>query len=306
MTMRRFRMLPSATVVAIVGMASMATQPLFAAHGRLTPTAAPQLGSARWLIERIDGNGVVRPVRTGTTRGEAPSRVQIEELRSQLVELTNHLVPQITAMAQRGILLADVALAPNATDRRARVAMLGVTSVIEPATDGRRGKIKTFFAKGKPRLRVFMPEQDLPPARPKVITETPDGSAGTNLTGRWKIGGPCYWDPNDSGPDQCEPDPGRWKLGTEGCYFDSGDNGPDQCEPAIEATGTGNTGGYTCSNSEYGEGDCATTEQYDDMLSEIAAAEAEYDALEAEQNANDAELANFCVQNPTHPECAKP
>jgi hypothetical protein len=56
-------------------------------------------------------------------------------------------------------------------------------------------------------------------------------------TGRWKgdgYGG-CYWDPNDSGPDQCSPEPpptGRWKGdGNGGCYWDPNDSGPDQCSP---------------------------------------------------------------------------
>jgi hypothetical protein len=52
--------------------------------------------------------------------------------------------------------------------------------------------------------------------------------------GRWKLGGDgsCYWDPDDSGPDQCSQVVGRWKLGGDGsCYFDANDSGPNQCEP---------------------------------------------------------------------------
>lgn len=51
-------------------------------------------------------------------------------------------------------------------------------------------------------------------------------------TGRYKDDGQggCYWDPNDSGPDQCQPATGRWKLdGNGGCYWDPNDSGPDQC-----------------------------------------------------------------------------
>ena len=41
------------------------------------------------------------------------------------------------------------------------------------------------------------------------------------------------FDPNDSGPDQCDPTPGRWKAGDDGsCTFDPNDSGPDQCQPA--------------------------------------------------------------------------
>ena len=57
--------------------------------------------------------------------------------------------------------------------------------------------------------------------------------------GRWKLGGDgsCYWDPDDSGPDQCSQSSGRWKLGGDGsCYWDANDSGPNQCEPpAAEA-----------------------------------------------------------------------
>jgi hypothetical protein len=66
--------------------------------------------------------------------------------------------------------------------------------------------------------------------------------------GRWKLGGDgsCYFDPDDSGPDQCSASPGRWKLGGDGsCYWDPADSGPNQCTPpatdGIEATdGTAN------------------------------------------------------------------
>lgn len=69
-----------------------------------------------------------------------------------------------------------------------------------------------------------------------------------NQDGRWKLGGDgsCYFDPDDSGPDQCAPNLGRWKLGGDGtCYWDPGDSGPNQCQPAAsdsaitsDATGT--------------------------------------------------------------------
>jgi hypothetical protein len=73
------------------------------------------------------------------------------------------------------------------------------------------------------------------------------------MDGRWKLGddGSCYFDPNDSGPDQCSPTPspdvppGRWKLGGDGsCYFDSNDSGPDQCVgTSTPATGRWKLGG---------------------------------------------------------------
>src|SRR5205809_781053 len=58
--------------------------------------------------------------------------------------------------------------------------------------------------------------------------------------GRWKLGGDgsCYWDPDDSGPDQCSQASGRWKLGGDGsCYWDANDEGPNQCAPAADSPG---------------------------------------------------------------------
>lgn len=61
---------------------------------------------------------------------------------------------------------------------------------------------------------------------------------GGGGSGRWKVdGSTCYFDPTDSGADQCDPTAGRWKDdGNGGCYFDPNDYGPNQCQPP----GTGN------------------------------------------------------------------
>jgi hypothetical protein len=84
-------------------------------------------------------------------------------------------------------------------------------------------------------------------AMASAITSIPGVAAkpadAATTDGRWKLGGDgsCYWDPDDSGPDQCSQASGRWKLGGDGsCYFDANDSGPNQCEPpaasaAIEA-----------------------------------------------------------------------
>jgi hypothetical protein len=57
--------------------------------------------------------------------------------------------------------------------------------------------------------------------------------------GRWKSDGSggCYWDANDSGPNQCDPNAtGRWKIGGDGfCYWEGSDSGPNQCLPLQEA-----------------------------------------------------------------------
>ena len=75
------------------------------------------------------------------------------------------------------------------------------------------------------------------------VTSTTILHSATTQDGRWKLGGDgsCYFDPDDSGPDQCSPNPGRWKLGGDGnCYWDPADSGPNQCTPpatdGIEAT----------------------------------------------------------------------
>jgi hypothetical protein len=68
-----------------------------------------------------------------------------------------------------------------------------------------------------------------------------DPGTGSTVSGRWKLSGDgpsCYFDPNDSGPNQCEPPSttqfaGRWKLGYDGtsCHWDPNDSGPNQCQP---------------------------------------------------------------------------
>ena len=84
-------------------------------------------------------------------------------------------------------------------------------------------------------------------APPTAVTQLSSHSGFTNVPsptilhsratqdGRWKLGGDgsCYFDPDDSGEDQCSPNLGRWKLGGDGsCYWDPADSGPNQCAPA--------------------------------------------------------------------------
>jgi hypothetical protein len=51
--------------------------------------------------------------------------------------------------------------------------------------------------------------------------------------GRWKLGGDgtCYWDATDGGSNQCNGNPGRWKVGNGDCYWDGNDSGINQCLP---------------------------------------------------------------------------
>lgn len=82
--------------------------------------------------------------------------------------------------------------------------------------------------------------------------------------GRWKSGtapagsgfqqrGPCYYNPNESGTNQCrwkvmstgctwtldsgnnQCSPGRWKSANGGCWFVVNDLGPNQCTPPVQA-----------------------------------------------------------------------
>jgi hypothetical protein len=79
----------------------------------------------------------------------------------------------------------------------------------------------------------------------------PDQCSPSSPTGRWKVGGDgtCVFDPNDTGPDQCTPGSspdvpvGRWKLGDDNtCYFDPTDSGPNQCSPTAAAAARASIG----------------------------------------------------------------
>lgn len=69
-----------------------------------------------------------------------------------------------------------------------------------------------------------------------VVLHAVSASADADAeTGRYKVDGSgnCYWDPNDSGPDQCYPNQGRYKVNGAGqCYWEPNDSGPNQCDPA--------------------------------------------------------------------------
>lgn len=93
---------------------------------------------------------------------------------------------------------------------------------------------------------IQVPTPALPEGEYRVLVdinlENSDGGDATlvvgsgGASGRWKSddNGGCYWDPNDSGPDQCSPPTGRWKSdGNGGCYWDPNDSGPDQCVPPV-------------------------------------------------------------------------
>lgn len=76
---------------------------------------------------------------------------------------------------------------------------------------------------------------DAPSGEPPAMSPEPP----TTRTGRYKLNGnTCVWDPLDSGPDQCTPPPGRFRLDASGaCYWEPNDYPPDQCAPPVPATG---------------------------------------------------------------------
>lgn len=73
-----------------------------------------------------------------------------------------------------------------------------------------------------------------------------DGSAATEV-GRWKLDGDggCYWDDNDDGPNQCDPnDPaGRYRFDGSTCVWDQSQHPPDECTPSGGGGGGGGGGG---------------------------------------------------------------
>lgn len=80
-------------------------------------------------------------------------------------------------------------------------------------------------------------------------------STSDDEMGRWKLDGSggCYWDENDDGPNQCDPNnpDGRYKLdGSGGCYWEPYDFGDDQCTPGPDGGGSG--GGLTPVEEEDG------------------------------------------------------
>jgi len=237
------------------------------------------------------GNPVAVPTPTSPNVPKALTATELTKVKQEAIAATFGTDAKRSQLAARQLKLVAVLEAKTAAARHAAVEKLGVQVVNAAARDGRTGTIKTFSVAGKSRLRVFVPQPRSATPQPMAHPEEGRGgpSAHPEETGRWKIGGACYWDENDTGADQCSPNPGRWKVGSEGCYFDGNDDGPDQCEPAVEATAPGDADGYEC------DGDCATKQQLDDLYAAIAYAESEYAAMEVAV----AEVESYyCAVNP--------
>ncbi len=251
-------------------------------------------------IEVLDrfGNPIALPSDVPVAPLESRTRLTdaaIKKLRQDLIGKTFGSDPKSSALAARQLKLLDAVTGKTPAERHAAILRMGVRISEAPANDGRSGMIKTFTVDGKPRVRVFTPAAGriVNPSQIDPLEKDAGGPSDSSAkTGRWKIDGSnCYWDGNDSGSDQCSPNPGRWKVGTEGgCAFDSYDDGPDQCEPAGSANGSGDVAGYACDG-----GDCATPAQFDDFCSALADAESEQ---EAEQADYDEAEGHWCTMNP--------
>jgi hypothetical protein len=111
------------------------------------------------------------------------------------------------------------------------------------------------------------------------------------VTGRWKAGSgdECYFDENDTGPDQCDPVAGRWENGSSSCEWNPAGSGENECEPPDAET--------VCYYQ--GEPDtCATEQELDDLSTLLAAAEADIELMEDQYESEYAEYEEWCDENP--------
>jgi len=80
-----------------------------------------------------------------------------------------------------------------------------------------------------------------------AATTQTDTNAFSESEGRWKVdgNGGCYWDENDTGGDQCDPNnpAGRYRLDGGSCVWDASQHPPNECEPGSGGGGGGGGGG---------------------------------------------------------------
>jgi len=284
--------------IATAAVAFSGVRPLVAVSIRNSDTAK----SKSWVVQNLE-RGEQAP--QGFQTQEPMTLAELESLRREVSASQPTMSPNMAKLMERALRNVDRVLNRAKGDHRPGDLPEGVTVKVTPSEDGRTGSIRTFYAGGKARVRAFVAEYRRSYRPAAANMDVPDGSAptGGTVTGRWKVdGSTCYWDENDSGADQCTPSAGRWKTGNDGCYFDSGDNGPDQCEAAYISTGTLDAPEDTC----YYEGqpaDCATPEQIDQVLADIAQAESDLDAAETEAATISADIEAYCVTNPSDPGC---
>jgi hypothetical protein len=94
--------------------------------------------------------------------------------------------------------------------------------------------------------------------------------------GRWKVGtgGTCYWDANDNGPNQCDPNAppptGRYKWSGWHCYWEPNDSGPNQCDPSTTEVGEATDDVGTGQSAEISDGSGGIWEAPDSSINVAA------------------------------------
>jgi hypothetical protein len=222
-------------------------------------------------------------------------------VRQRMLGLQNSNVTQVADLAKKSLLLLDVAEAKTASERHKAIRRLPVSITVAPDRDRPGRAVKSFVAGGKTRVQLVIQERPqeavvLPqhPEEPGPNATEPSARSVSESSGRWKANeDTCYWDAEDSGPDQCYPTAGRWKSnGQGGCYWDENDSGPNQCEPPPNI----------CYYEEE-LGECASSQDVEDALILSAELEADHAAMEADVAQAEADETAYCNQHPS--ECSE-
>jgi hypothetical protein len=239
----------------------------------------------------------------------APTAADVDRFQQNVSVLIRHRDDRLRRLGDRLKTWIPIVSAKTNAERHTAVQKLPVNVLQSKPGDGRHGIFKTFVAGGKPRIQRFVPSVAISTDDGTEEIGGPRENRAEESTGRWKGGasGSCYWDAEDTGPDQCSPIAGRWKAGTSECYFDQYDSGPDQCSPANgrwesdggchwNPFGAGSnqceppSGGTGCFTNGV-EDDCPTQQQRDDADALFSAALAELDSMQGDMD-------DYCNGNP--------
>lgn len=106
----------------------------------------------------FDGHG--NPIAAPTAPVAPVAVPDLKTLRRQMKELRQSPDADIAAAAEHQLDMLDIAEAKTKGERHAKIAKLGVIITKSAATDGRSGQLVSFSARGKVRIRVYVP----PPA----------------------------------------------------------------------------------------------------------------------------------------------
>jgi hypothetical protein len=154
-------------VVTALGIMSTGMPPILAHETKpKAHVGVPSVSAAEWAIEFLDANGnVVRPTerRSPAPVSVAPSSTlsptdiqrRVEEVRAKVVALSESSDPYSAKLGKRLLKWLDIATAKTAAQRHEAIRRLPVT--VKVGHDEQSRTVKTFFAEGKPRLRVSSP-----------------------------------------------------------------------------------------------------------------------------------------------------